>query len=42
MSDTISFAAQYSDTVPDTPPSSGITADRSYGTFCDPTDLGER
>jgi len=31
MSDTISFADQYSDTVPDTPPSSGITADSLTG-----------
>ena len=42
MSDTSSFVAQYSDTVPDTPPSSGITADRSYGTLGARVDLGER
>jgi len=26
----------------ESPPSSGIAADRSYGTLCDPTELGER
>ncbi len=42
MSNTISFATQYSDTVPDTPPSSGITAGRSYGTLVARADLGKR